>query len=29
MANLHLGLLAKMGVRADRLGDSTGIATGF
>ena len=29
MSNLHLGLLAKMGVQADRLGDSTGTATGF
>jgi len=29
MSNLHLGLLAKMGVRANRLGDSTGIAAGF
>ena len=29
MSNLHLGLLAKMSVRADRLGDSTGIADSF
>ena len=29
MSNLHLGLLAKMGVRVDRLGDSTGIADSF
>ena len=29
MSNLHLGLLSKMGVRADRLGDSTGIVDSF
>ena len=29
MTSLHLGLLAKMGGRADRLGDSTGIADNF
>ncbi len=29
MSNLHLGLLAKMGGQADRLGDSTGIADSF
>jgi len=29
MSNLHLGLLAKMGVHANRLGDSTGIAHSF
>ena len=29
MSNLHLGLLARMGVQTDRLGDSTGIADSF
>jgi len=29
MANLHLGLLEKMGVKANSLGDSTGIARDF
>ena len=29
MSNLHLGLLSKMGVNADRLGDSTGVVDSF